>query len=708
MTAPMKALRITALLLNVTIPAQAQTPDQTFLNGYFQQVPANQPNGPIVSDSLGNGSSIKTLATGSLIARTNAARAADEINANDYLTCDGSTDNAAAFGTIAARLALSIGKTVYFPPQAAPCMTSASIAAVSGATYRAAPGTVIIKAIGTSTANPLLVSANAVTNVLFYGLTFDGNLAAVPAASNVGTVFGSTGVVFDHVTVQHTRGIGLLFSTGVSNSGVRSSVFTDLGNYWKTSGNNADQQQGIAFCCGANNVANFVNDSYFSDTGLDALSVALQTDFQASGNRFKGVGGRYANGGAAIYASSNIDMLASGNVVDGTFGNGFDLHTMTHATLAGNYVKGAGGSGISLATVAVGTVSGNTVLNSNQGGTSSLNSGMSVTGTNSALTFAANTATDDQTTKTQQFGIQGLASQVCTNCTFDGSNELDGNAQGAFGGTVSGYSSKVSATVTWGGQVGAGATQGVQLNPGATGALMIGTHDGSNTGGNLPGANANDFCQTRASNGQVASGQGSGCLWGGSNQASGQFSAVGGSQNVANGPGTFGRGEFVDDRFRSMDVFAFGTFATRGDGEVGTHILRALTTSTTPTRVLAGTSTGGAASALNCVNLPNINFSATLSASYTMRIFVQAFDFTAPGNIYTYSQPHALLYKTGAFATTVYVPVGTPTTNSIGTPTGTPIVIAADTANACLSITWTAPNADTWHVLARVETLEGF
>jgi hypothetical protein len=39
--------------------------------------------------------------------------------------------------------------------------------------------------------------------------------------------------------------------------------------------------------------------------------------------------------------------------------------------------------------------------------------------------------------------------------------------------------------------------------------------------------------------------------------------------------------------------------------------------------------------------------------------------------------------------------------DTFSVPTG-----AADTTNGCLNVSWTPPNADTWHVVARVVTVE--
>lgn len=635
------------------------------------------------------------------------------LNAADFgLVCDGATDNAAALGAIRARLLLSAtaGQAVLFPPATKPCMTSAALVAVAGTTYRAEPGTVTLKAIASSTANPMLVSANGVSGVLFYGLTLDGNLPGVPAANNIATIYQSSGVVFDHVAVQHTRGIGLLFSTAVSNSGVRDSTFNDLGNYWLTSGANADQQQGVAFCCGAGNLSNFVTGSYFTTTGLDAVSVAAQTDFQANGNRFRAVGGRATNGGAAIYASSDDGLSVVGNTVEGAFGNGLDLHTLSHALVTGNKVRNASGGGITLATITTATVTGNLVVNSNQGGQSSFTGGFGLAGTNAGVVLAGNTSTDDQTTKTQAYGIQGLSGETCATCTFDGSNQIDGNATAAFGGTVTGYTSKVSATVAWGAQFGSGSTAGVQFLPGATGALLVGPHDGSNSGGVAPGTSAVDFQMTRSASSQVATADHSAILGGANNYAAGQFCTVlSGTWNGCNGPGSAVAGEFAQDRYRAGTLaFAAGTNVANGDSQATITPLHIVTTSTTAVRLLANTSNGGGGTAntTNCVNLPNLNFPANQEAVYGLSIRIVATDLTTPGSFLHFWEPAATLSRSTTLATTTYTPSGTATTQTIGTA-GT-VAIAADTTNACLAITWTAPNAHTWHVVARIDGTEAF
>jgi hypothetical protein len=42
----------------------------------------------------------------------------------------------------------------------------------------------------------------------------------------------------------------------------------------------------------------------------------------------------------------------------------------------------------------------------------------------------------------------------------------------------------------------------------------------------------------------------------------------------------------------------------------------------------------------------------------------------------------------------------------VGSDTFSAPTVAADTTNGCLNVSWTPPNADTWHAVARVVTVE--
>jgi len=240
------------------------------------------------------------------------------------LVCDGATDNASIFDAITAKTASLPGQTVFFPRAAQPCLTSRPFVASSRTSYVAEASTVIIKPTMDSTADPVLFQASHVADVQVQGLTFDGAHATARTRNNIAMVYQSTRVVFDQVTVQDTRGIAIMFSTGVGESGVRDSRFVDVGNHWRVTGRTIDQQQGVAFCCGQGNKLNFVTGSVFDIVGLDALSFTDQSRFVVSCNRFRDAGGGTAgvlgagfhevdvvprlSGGAAIYGAQSVNV----------------------------------------------------------------------------------------------------------------------------------------------------------------------------------------------------------------------------------------------------------------------------------------------------------------------------------------------------------------------------------------------------------------
>lgn len=637
----------------------------------------------------------------------------------------GATNSATGINNaITAACATTPPKEIFFP--SGTYQASASISATcSGLTFRAVPGTATLKVSAGSSASPALLNIANVSNILVYGLTLDGNLSGVPAGNNVNTVYNASGVVFDHVAVQNTRGIGVVFSTGVTGSGIRDSSFNNVGNYWKTSGNTADQQQAVAFCCGLaiatsaaqggtsavltflstsgvavgqlvsgtyipvgayvasltsttvtlnapststipsgesvsfySNSSNFVRNSSFNSTGLDAISIAGQSDFDASGNYCYLAGGQNSNGGACIYAAGDNDLKVTRNISIGALGNGIDLLSQYGALVEGNTAYKSSSRGIAVDTSTNVIIRGNDAADNQQYTAANGSGGINISGTSANITLSANSAYDDQATKTQPYGIGVTNGSTITNLFIGPDNLLAGNLSGEVGG---GYGSE--------------------------------------------GANSVDLQRGRTSQNFNAAGSTAVIGGGSNNTANGAYSTIpGGTWNVTTGQGSLVSGQFAQDRYRNVDVFASGQNANGGDAQSVVSVLRALTTSTTPIQL--GTSGGGVASTSTCVNLPNINFSATQTSIYGMDIDIVAIDTTTAGNLNHYHDANATLYRTGAISTTAYVAGATPLSWTLGTA-GT-IAVSADTTNACVKVMWTAPNADTWHVVARVITTEAY
>lgn len=436
-----------------TITARAEPPGAATTDGartYRGQETSATP-GPSVVDG-------KTNRPGILRAEPIDARSMGVV-------CDGATDNASIFDAITAKTASFPGQTVFFPRAAQPCVTSRPLVATSQTIYVAEASTVIIKPTTDSAADPVLFQASHVADVQVQGITFDGAHATARTSNNVAMVYQSARVMFDHVTVQNARGIAIMFSTGVGESGVRDSRFVDVGNHWRVTGRRVDQQQGVAFCCGQGNKLNFVTGSVFDTAGLDAISFTDQSRFVVSCNRFRDAGGGTAgvlgagfhepgvvprlNGGAAIYGAQSNNVEVRGNVTEGAGGNGIDLYRVSNATISGNSVRRSGGNGISFAAASDAWIIDNISVDNNQARLTIISApqaGIFLSGGRDGdppvtdVVITGNTATDDQVDKTQSYGVQIQDGSSASRVVVDHSNCLSGNKRAAFGEMISGNS----------------------------------------------------------------------------------------------------------------------------------------------------------------------------------------------------------------------------------------------------------------------------
>jgi hypothetical protein len=300
-----------------------------------------------------------------------------------------------------------------------------------------------------SVANPILIRADKVTNVLVQGITFVGSEVKAELNRPLGIVFHSTNVVFKDTKFQNSFGIGLVFSSSIKNSGVISSSFSNLGNLWKKTNRMSDQKQGLVFCCEKGNLDNFVKNSSFSDIGLDAISFANQNGFVASGNKFVSVGSGRAgitgdrvdakhgmSGGAAIYGAESSVVQITDNNSNGAGGNGFDLFHVSNANISDNVAVLSGGNGISYALGHDAKITGNTLSNNNQAnlhGISAPQAGLFISSGNEGLetlgriSIVGNSISDTQHTKTQNYGIQFRSKSTKSNTITIEANHVFGN-----------------------------------------------------------------------------------------------------------------------------------------------------------------------------------------------------------------------------------------------------------------------------------------
>lgn len=638
--------------------------------------------------------------------------------------CDGTTPVDTQINAALTQAATKPESTVYFPPSSQPCIIANSLNVPSNVTLWATPGTATLKMSFGSSANPGILNVANQSNVLVYGLTFDGNLPGVPSGDNVNTVFKSSNVIFDHVTVQNTRGIGIVFSSGITSSGVRFGTFNNVGNYWITSGSNADQHQGIAFCCGTTLNTSATQGgpsptiSFSSTSGVVAGQLVSGTYIPA-GSYVESV---IANTSVTIN-STPTQAIPSGEAISFTGNNGnfvtdsrfssvgldaISIDDQQNATVARNFCSLVGGRFSNGGACVYGANGyGNKLLN---------NISLLAFGNGLDLISQSSFLIDGDTAF--KSGSRGIAIDSSAQGVVHGNHAIDNqqnttsNGQGGinFSGLITNitvlgndaHDDQETQTQPYGiGVTNGSVISGLFIGPDN---LLAGNLTGAVGGGyGAIGLGATDLQQGKTNMNLSATGQYS--LSAGQNVTSpGAWATSLGQWDTADGQASVALGEFAQTRFRRSLVFSAGQISNNGDSQTSINVLQAATTNTTP--VILG---AGGTGALNnsCVNLPNISpFSSTTAAIYGLDIDIVAIDTTSSGNFNHYHDANAVLYKTTTAGSVVFTPGSSPTNTTIGTAGS--FSLSANTTYSCIAIQWTAPNTDTWHVTARVLSTETF
>jgi len=302
-----------------------------------------------------------------------------------------------------------------------------------------AAGTTLVPTDG-NISQPVLMSGAAISGTLVENMIFDGGGQDFSNTAPLITVTTGTGIVFESITVQNSRGMGLIIQGNSRNSGVRHSLFSNLGNHWQTTMNAADRAQGLVFCCGSGNMSNFALGNTFQNIGLDALQISDQQDFRAAHNSFN-LEMRQTrllasnNFPAGIFSTLSQNVQIFDNTIMDAPGNGIDAPGMQDSMIENNIISGCGYAGIGLflgydnVTQITGmTITGNTINNNVQYRASPFRGGITVSGGHpSDISIAGNTITDTQPRKTQDYGVQVPAPTVVTSLDITSSNNLTGN-----------------------------------------------------------------------------------------------------------------------------------------------------------------------------------------------------------------------------------------------------------------------------------------
>jgi hypothetical protein len=312
----------------------------------------------------------------------------------------------------------------------------------SNARIRGEGATTVLMPAADNTARAVLVIANASHHVRIQGVTFDGSGPDFANPKPLIVVTGGTDVVFDHIVVQNSHGIGLLFQGGVARSGVADSRFQNLGNHWKTTRSPKDRLQGLVFCCGIDNDGNFAKNNVFEDIGLDALQFSDQTDFTAVGNVFNLVNHSHAlihapDFPSAIFPARSSRSVIASNVIYAAQGCGIDAPGLRDTVIMSNRISGSQACGIGLfpsydkqIQTADVTLCGNIIVNNGRSQNSPFRAGVTISsGSPHSIYLYDNIIADTQQDKTQKFGVQVMKNTHLTGLKIDGSNRLSGNAE---------------------------------------------------------------------------------------------------------------------------------------------------------------------------------------------------------------------------------------------------------------------------------------
>jgi len=279
--------------------------------------------------------------------------------------------------------------------------------------------------VNNQSTSDLLLDGNGLNNVTVQSITFDGGGQDFPNGSAVIHVGGSTGVMFNGIKVQNSRGPAMSLTGGMNNSGINNSSFVNIGNHWKTTKKTTDRVQGVLFWDASNvpqthDEKNFATNNYFEDIGLDALQFTQQDNFTASNNRFNLWGaGEWAaitapDYPAGIYTTQSTNATISNNVILNAPGAGIDAPGIQGSTISGNVISGSGSAGIglylgvdSITQASNLVVTQNFLTNNVQWKYAVAQGGISLMGGNpNHINISNNIVMDTQPVKTQAYGVE--------------------------------------------------------------------------------------------------------------------------------------------------------------------------------------------------------------------------------------------------------------------------------------------------------------
>lgn len=563
--------------------------------------------------------------------------------------------------------------------------------------------------------NTLFVQVFQAANVVFEDCYFTNNrwhMLSFTSSTNSGvrnSRFMDVGN-YNKGTSSYALAVTVTYNTSGSGNFFNRNFMYNLGGDAIDAGSQTDFQVNDNFIIGDN--TGWVNLSSGAGTGLyvfenstrgtisgnyiygltgNGIDVDCISDFSISGNTSLNNGGAgIAISGHNSPACSPTRLSVTGNVVNNNYqavsgrvslttngstaaGNAVLNFASTTGVVAGMYVYDASG-GVPVGTKVLSTTSTTVTIDANATGSGVASSAaiqflnrfsrppapdagiwLGCVGgacTSSLISFAGNTATDSQATKTQSYGIHYASDMTATNVKVSADNVLAGNLTAdILNATTQGAGTGSNSTVLW-------------------------NSSGATASGNF-GSIAGGFSSAASGTGAIALGT--------SNTASGTYGVTLG--NGARDWAKIGR-----------NCYASGQLSGSGDAQTCYGVMRGTGASTSAVRLTTNNST---AATTNCFNIDN-------NTAWSVVLNITALSRTSVGKNMSWLKWGGLLTRGANAASTAVTMESKPTPITNGTVTGADIAVTADTTNGCLNVSFTPPtsNTDTWVAVARIESTE--
>ncbi|WP_317259170.1 glycosyl hydrolase family 28-related protein [Paenibacillus sp. J5C2022] len=317
-----------------------------------------------------------------------------ECNVMDYGAIgDGTTDDTDAIQAAIAACSAAGGGVVCFP---AGTYLSGTIQVGGNMKLRGVGQDVTLLKLKPGTNDALMVGT-LTENVTISDMTLDGNASQQTTGSTV-IFWKCKRITIDHIKVVNSHVIALNMSNVMASRITRSHLKGTIGNTV------------ISFSLDDPQYAegnNWVMDNLIEDGYLDGIIYNTNRGV-ISGNIIRNNGLVPNNTAGGVYINNKFGIVISNNLIEGNDGNGIDIIDATEIISEGNWCVNNNSAGIMYASVTNSQIIGNVCKNNGKAPATGQDDGISILGNSHLVTITGNRCFDDQSVKTQRYGIHAI------------------------------------------------------------------------------------------------------------------------------------------------------------------------------------------------------------------------------------------------------------------------------------------------------------